>query len=552
MPARQSDFTPVIDLLREKGTGPARAKRPVYVDLMPPCNNACPAGENIQAWLDLAQAGRYREAWETILADNPFPAVHGRVCYHPCETHCSRGELDSPVSIHAIERFLGDLATVEGWTPPTSAPARGKRVLVVGAGPSGLSAAYHLARRGHAVEIREAGPLPGGMLHFGIPAYRLPRADLMTEIGRIEAMGVKITLNHKVEDVLAEQAEGRFDAVFVAIGAQIGRRIDIPARDAGRVIDAISLLHDVETGDAPRLGRRVVIYGGGDTAIDAARTARRLGATEALIVYRRDRAHLRAQPVDADAALDEGIKFKWLSTIKDIGQGDITVEEMRLDADGKPQPTGQTETLSADSVVLALGQETDSRFLSDIAGLTFADSGVVVVDANMMTGRPGLFAGGDMTPGDRTVTTAVGHGKKAARYIDTWLRQAPTAAQNRHPAATFDQLHLPIYATAPLAVQAQLSVAARLVQGFAEITAGLSEGEARREAKRCLSCGNCFECDQCYAACPEDAIIKLGPGKRYDLDLDLCTGCGVCFEQCPCHAIDMVLEPSAATTGTAA
>ena len=552
MPARQSDFTPVIDLLREKGTGPARTERPVYVDLMPPCNNACPAGENIQAWLDLAQAGSYQQAWETILADNPFPAVHGRVCYHPCETHCSRGELDSAVSIHAVERFLGDLATAEGWTPPVVAAPSGKRVLVVGGGPSGLSAAYHLARRGHAVEIRDAGPLPGGMLHFGIPAYRLPRADLMTEICRIEAMGVKITLNHKVEDVLAEQSEGHFDAVFIAIGAQIGRRIDIPARDAGRVIDAISLLHDVETGDPPRLGRRVIVYGGGDTAIDAARTARRLGATEALIVYRRDRAHLRAQPMDADAALDEGIKFKWLSTIKDIGQGDITVEEMRLDADGKPQPTGKTETLSADSVVLALGQETDSRFLTHIAGLTFADSGVVVVDANMMTGRPGLFAGGDMTPGDRTVTTAVGHGKKAARNIDNWLRQAPSAAQNRHPVVTFDQLHLPIYATAPLAVQAQLSVAARLVQGFAEITAGLSEGEARREAKRCLSCGNCFECDQCYAACPEDAIIKLGPGKRYEVDLDLCTGCGVCFEQCPCHAIDMVLEPSAARTGTAA
>jgi len=260
---------------------------------------------------------------------------------------------------------------------------------------------------------------------------------------------------------------------------------------------------------------------------------------------------MRAQAVDADAALDEGIKFKWLSTIKDIGQGDITVEEMRLDADGKPQPTGQTETLSADSVVLALGQETDSRFLSHIPGLTFADSGVVVVDTDMMTGRPGLFAGGDMTPGDRTVTTAVGHGKKAARNIDRWLRQSPARAESRHPLVAFDQLHLPIYAAAPLAVQTQLSVAARLVRGFAEITAGLSEAEARHEAKRCLSCGNCFECDQCYAACPEQAIIKLGPGKRYEIDLDLCTGCGVCFEQCPCHAIDMVPEPPVATIRTA-
>src|SRR5271169_2563937 len=194
MTARQSDFTLVIDMLREKSTGPVRAQRPVYVDLLPPCNNACPAGENVQAWLDLAQAGKYCEAWGTILRDNPFPAVHGRVCYHPCETHCNRGQLDSAVSIHAVERFLGDLAAKEEWPFKIEAPPSGKRVLIVGAGPSGLSAAYHLARMGHAAKIHEAGPLPGGMLHFGIPAYRLPRDELQKEVRRIEQMGVKIAL----------------------------------------------------------------------------------------------------------------------------------------------------------------------------------------------------------------------------------------------------------------------------------------------------------------------------------------------------------------------
>jgi NADPH-dependent glutamate synthase beta subunit-like oxidoreductase len=541
MTIRPSDSTPVVDLLHDKGAGPVRTQRPVTLDQLPPCNQACPAGENIQAWLDLAQAGRYREAWETILRDNPFPAVHGRVCYHPCETHCNREQLDSAVSIHAVERFLGDLAAEQGWLPSIDAAPSGKRILVVGGGPSGLTAAYHLARLGHQVEVRDAGPLPGGMLHFGIPAYRLPRADLLKEVRRIEAMGVKITLDHKVEDILAEQAEGRFDAVFIAIGAQIGKRIEIPARDAGKVIDAITLLHDVETGQVPLLGRRVIIYGGGNTAIDAARTARRLGADEALIVYRRDRAHMPAQAFEADEALSEGIKIKWLSTIKDIGEGELTVERMALDPQGVPQPTGEVETLRADSVVLALGQQTDSGFLRSLPGVAVKADGTVIVDHGMMTGHPGIFAGGDMVPSERTVTAAVGHGKKAARAIDAWLRGQELAVTPKHRGVDFAQLHLPIYTDAPRSVQAELPLDQRLA--FTETTAGLNEAEARFEARRCLSCGNCFECDQCYAACPEQAIIKLGPGLRYRTDFDLCTGCATCFEQCPCHAIEMIPEP---------
>ena len=249
--AAARDMTPTVDLTRHLGAGPVRSRRPVYVDLLPPCNVACPAGEDIQAWLGLAQAGKFREAWEALIRDNPMPAVHGRVCYHPCETSCNRKELDSAVGIHAVERFLGDLAASENWPMPAGAPPTGKRVLIVGAGPSGLSAAYHLTRFGHQVEIHEAGPLPGGMLHFGIPAYRLPREDLMKEIGRIESMGVRIVLNHKVDDVLAEQEAGRFDAVFIAIGAHLSKHVDIPARDAVKVLDAVSMLHDVETGDAP-------------------------------------------------------------------------------------------------------------------------------------------------------------------------------------------------------------------------------------------------------------------------------------------------------------
>jgi formate dehydrogenase (NADP+) beta subunit len=543
VPTRPADLTPLIDLTRVKGIGPVRTERPIYVDLLPPCNNACPAGENIQAWLAHAREGRYREAWLALVKENPLPAVHGRVCYHPCEDHCNRKELDSAVSIHALERFLGDRAGEEGWRLPIEAPPSGKRVLVVGAGPSGLSAAYHLARLGHKVEIREAGPLPGGMMHFGIPAYRMPRAELMKEVKRIEEMGVRIVLNHKAENLIAEMTEGAFDAAFAAIGAHVSKHVEIPARDAACVLDAVSFLRGVSTGEAPRLGRRVIIYGGGNTAMDAARTARRLGAEEALIVYHRDRAHMPAQAFEADEAIEEGVKIKWLTSIKEVVGPSLTVEIMELDANGRPRPTGQFEKLEADAVVLALGQQTDSTFLKRVPGIELKPDGTVIVGPDMMTGHPGIFAGGDMVPGERTVTAAVGHGKKAARHIDSWLRGAEYRPMSKHPIVEFDMLHLPIYSDAERFEQPRLPAAAR-AGGFAEVMAGLSETEALYEAKRCLSCGNCFECDQCFAACPEDAIEKLGPGRRFRYLYDRCTGCAVCFDMCPCHAIDMIPEPA--------
>ncbi len=537
------DMTRRVDLTRHKGVGPTRERRPVYVDLLPPCNSACPAGENIQAWLALAQDGKFRAAWEKLIEENPLPAVHGRVCYHPCESNCNRKELDSSVGIHAVERFLGDMAAREGWESPKPAAKSGKRVLIVGAGPSGLSAAWHLARLGHAVEIHEAGPLPGGMLHFGIPAYRLPREDLMKEVRRIEAMGVKIVLNHRVEDVLAEQEEGNFDAVFIAIGAHVSKHVDIPARDAVKVLDAVKLLRDVELGEAPLLGRRVLVYGGGNTAMDAARTARRLGAEEAMIVYRRDRAHMPAHEFEADEALAEGVKIKWLTSIKEIAGGDFTVERMEIGDDGRAKPTGEFETLKADAVVLALGQETDSSFLRNVPEIEFKDDGTVVVGPDMMTGQPGIFAGGDMVPTERSVTVATGHGKKAARYIDAWLRGTTYERPEKHPIVDFAGLNLPIYSDAVPSAERHLPVEERGT-GFDEIVSGLIEAEALHEARRCLSCGNCFECDNCFAACPEDAILKLGPGFRYRIRYELCTGCAVCVEQCPCHAMEMIAEPA--------
>ena len=518
-----------------------RAERPVYVDLLPPCNSACPAGENIQGYLAQVQDGEYERAWRTLVADNPFAAIHGRVCYHPCESNCNRASLDSAVSIHAVERFLGDTALEQGWLFDPPAVRTGRRVLVIGAGPSGLSAACHLARLGHEVEIRDAGEEPGGMMRYGIPAYRLPRDVLGAEIDRLTALGVRFTNNHRVTDLEAERQEGRFDAVFVAVGAHLSKRVQIPAMDAGPMVDAVSYLRGVASGERPAIGRRVAIYGGGNTAMDAARTARRLGAEEAIIVYRRTREQMPAHEEEAEDAEREGVRMNWLRTIKAFEGETLQVEVMELDETGFPQPTGRFETLEADAVILALGQETDTSFLQSVPGVEFERDGTVKVSNALMTGSPGVFAGGDMVPAERTVTVGVGHGKRAAREIDAWLRGETYAPGAKHPPAPFEVLNLWFFGDALQRQQPELEPADR-VGDFTEVVGALPTGDAIFEAHRCLSCGNCCECDGCLGACPEDAVIKLGPGFRYRFDYDRCTGCRACFEQCPVHSIEMIPE----------
>jgi len=541
-PRKRRDVTSLPDLLHGRSrAGPVRAERPVYVDLLPPCNVGCPAGENIQAWLAHAQVGHNEQAWRQLVADNPMPAIHGRVCYHPCESVCNRANLDSAVSIHAVERFLGDLALERGWSFDPPPFHSGKRVLVIGAGPSGLSAAYHLARLGHEVEIRDAGDRPGGMMRYGIPAYRMPRDVLDGEVDRIAALGVRISCGHQVEDLDAERREGGFDAAFIAVGAHLSKRVDIPAKDAGPIVDAVSFLRSVASGERPVIGRRVAVYGGGNTAMDAARVARRLGANDALIVYRRTRAQMPAHAEEAEEAEQEGVRINWLRTITAFDGPDLTVEAMELDENGVPRPTGQFETLAADTVILALGQETDTAFLRKVPGVEFKRDGTVQVSAAMMTGCPGVFAGGDMVPAERTVTVGVGHGKKAARNIDAWLRDAVPAHLPKHELVRFDELNLWYFGDATRRQQPQAAPEHRTAD-FTEVLGGLSEQEATFEARRCLSCGNCCECDGCLGACPEDAVIKLGVGHRYRFDYDLCTGCRACYEQCPVHSIEMVAE----------
>ena len=539
-----TDLTKIANLSEHStGTGSVRKSKPEYVDFFPPCNNACPAGENIQAWLSLAQEGKVEDAWRKLTEQNPMAAIHGRVCYHPCENSCNRKDLDSSVSIHAVERFLGDEALKNNWQfyPPKT--LTGKKIMIVGAGPSGLSAAYHLRKLGHEVTIFEAGPVAGGMMNFGIPAYRMPRNILQAEIKRIENFGVKIVFNYKVQDILKEKENGGFDAVFVAIGAHLAKKVNIPAQEASKILDAVSFLKDADENseDKPLLGRRVAIYGGGNTAMDAARTAKRLGADEAMIIYRRDREHMPAHEFEADEALSEGVKIHWLSSIKNMETSSITVEKMQV-IDGKAVPTGEYETLEADSLILALGQEADTDFLKHIEGITFKEDGTTVeVNPAMMTGYPGIFAGGDMVPSERTVTIATGHGKKAARNIDAWLRNSTYEKPTNNPLVTIEKLQIWFKTNAEAKAQQHLEIE-KAVETFDEIVAGYTTEEAVYEAQRCLSCGNCFECDSCYGACPEGAISKNGKGEGYTINYDLCTGCGVCAEQCPCHALDMVLE----------
>ena len=522
-------------------TGAWRTQRPVYLDRLPPCNHACPAGENIQGWLYHAESGDYEAAWRVLTEDNPMPAVMGRVCYHPCETSCNRASVDEAVGINSVERFLGDEAIKRGWKFAAPAAATGKRVLVVGAGPSGLSAAYQLRRRGHDVKIVEAGPLAGGMMRFGIPKYRLPRDVLDAEVQRILDLGVELALDTKVTDILATMREGRFDAAFLAVGAHLARRAYIPAGEAAHMLDAVSVLRSMEGEGPPMLGRRVVVYGGGNTALDVARTAKRLGASEAIIVYRRTREKMPAHDFELEEALQEGVLVKWLSTITSMSsEGTLTVEKMALDVKGFPQPTGEVETLEADSLVLALGQDVDLSLLDGVPGLKMND-GVVEVGTNMMTGYAGIFAGGDMVPSERTVTVGIGHGKKAARHIDAWLRGERYNPAPQHAIASFDKLNTWYYSDAPKTMRPMLDLVRR-TSTFDEVVHGLTEDNALFEARRCLSCGNCFECDNCYGVCPDNAVIKLGPGKRFEFNYDYCKGCGICASECPCGAIAMVPE----------
>jgi NADPH-dependent glutamate synthase beta subunit-like oxidoreductase len=380
------------------------------------------------------------------------------------------------------------------------------------------------------------------MMRYGIPRYRLPREILDAEIARILALGVELHPHSRVDDLAAAMREGAFDAAFVAVGAHLAHRAYVPAGAAARVLDAIAVLHGVEDESAPLLGRRVAVVGGGNTALDVARTARRLGAGEATVIYRRTRERMPAHEIEIEQALDEDVRMRWLSVVDRVETGRIVVEHVRQHDDGTLEPTGETEELQADCLVLATGQDCDLSLLDGVDGVVI-DDGVVQVGADLMTGRPGIFCGGDAAPAERTVTTAIGHGATAAAQIDAWLRGGHAKVGEPREPATFDTLNTWYFGDAPHQVRPQLEHARRIAT-FDEVVGGLDADTALFEARRCLSCGSCLACDNCFGMCPDNAVIKLEPAGAYAyaIDLDYCKGCGICARECPAGAIAMEPE----------
>ncbi|MDR2267954.1 MAG: FAD-dependent oxidoreductase [Holosporaceae bacterium] len=521
-------------------TGSWRTVRPEFVRRLPPCNVACPAGENIQQWLSLIQEGKFLEAWREMLKNNPFPAIMGRVCYHNCEKACNRGQFDCAVNINLLERSIGDMAIANGWKLEENASdchPSGKKVLVIGAGPSGLTAAYFLRQYGHSVTIYEAQIKPGGMMRYGVPSYRLDRTILDAEINRIIVGDMKLSCNKRVNCLETELQ--RFDAIYVATGANLAVKTGMEIKDNAVVMDAIDMFRQLENGNLSiRLqGGNVLVYGGGNTAVDSARTALRLGAKNVKIIYRRTLPQMKAHDSEIQEALKEGIEIVCLRTINAIDGKKVLLEEVLPgENSGVIHKSGNNEVVRADAVIFAVGQSIDNNLFSKVDGLEISENGALIVNKNMATSIAGIFAGGDIIHGKRTVTDAIGHGKKAARHIDAYLRGIEFASVPKSEVANFKKINTDYFQKIDGLITSEFAKIS-----FEENKIFFNEEELIRGACRCFSCGNCANCDNCYGYCPDCAIRKK-KDNSLEINYDYCKGCGICATECPHGAIKMTSE----------
>ena len=531
-------------------TGSWRYMRPVYRNKLPPCNHSCPANEDIQGYLNLIKQERFQQAWELIRRSNPFPAVLGRVCDHPCELACNRRRFDEAVAIHNVERFLGDY----GLTLPGEGKIRdrrGEKIAVIGSGPAGLSCAYHLAKMGYPVIVFEALSVPGGMLAVGIPEYCLPKEVLAAEISAIERLGIDIQTNaaigskQSLDDLLGQG----YKAIFIATGAHKSMKLGLSGEEKDGVVDALSFLREVNLGNRVSIGDKIAVIGENNVAVNAARVAIRLGAKYVSIICRQSKIDMPNRDEEVKVAEEEGVHIVYLAAPSNIlGEGRVAGLEcirMRLgEADKGQVPrltpiNGSEFVIDVDTVITAVGRTPNLTLINH--ELKTSPQGTLVVDAGTLaTNKPGIFAGGDVTGGRATVAWAIGAGKRASVSIDRYIKgERLEVFREKTPIASFKDLNLAYFQSSPGAQISRLPVADR-IKGFAEVEGGFNESVAIEETERCFSCGVCNGCDNCWLVCPDVAISRKNG--EYQVNYDYCKGCGLCEEECPRGAITMEEE----------